>query len=164
MPKRSRRGVRQVECEGARGRPLADDDVEPEVLERRIEDLFDRVVQAMDLVDEEDVARLEAGQDRRHVALALERRAGDAADTDAELLTHDEGERGLAQPGRTDEQDVVERLLPSLRRRERDRQRLLDPRLADELGQIARAQRALYVVVFGLDRWCQKGLAHLTPL
>ena len=71
MPKRSRSGVRQQP--GARGRAdqrerrqverqrprsgaLADDDVEPEVLERRVEDLLDRAREPVDLVDEEDVA------------------------------------------------------------------------------------------------------------
>jgi len=39
----------------------------------------------MDLVDEQDVALLEAGQDRGHV-LPLQRRAGDDPDPDAELL------------------------------------------------------------------------------
>ena len=71
---------RQVERQRARGGPLADDDVEPEVLERRVEDLLDRPVQPVDLVDEEHVVRLERGQDRRDVALALERGAGDLPD------------------------------------------------------------------------------------
>ena len=88
---------RQVERERARGRPLADDDVEPEVLERRIEDLLDGAVQAVDLVDEQHVARLERREDRGDVALALERGAGDLADADAELVAHDLRERGLAE-------------------------------------------------------------------
>ena len=71
---------RQVERQRPRRRPLPDDDVEPEVLERRVEDLLDRPVEPVDLVDEEDVARLERGQDRGDVALALERRPGDLAD------------------------------------------------------------------------------------
>ena len=66
---------RQVERQRPRRRPLADDDVEPEVLERRVEDLLDGAVQPVDLVHEEDVALLERGEDRGHVALALERRA-----------------------------------------------------------------------------------------
>jgi hypothetical protein len=33
----------------------------------------------VDLVDEEHVPLLERGEDRRHVSLALERRAGDGA-------------------------------------------------------------------------------------
>ena len=117
---------RQVERQRPRGRPLADDDVEPEVLERRIEDLLDRAVDAVDLVDEEDVTQLEAGEDRGHVALPLERRPGDVADADAELLADDLRERRLAEPGRPDEQHVVERLAARLGGRERDRELFLD--------------------------------------
>ena len=51
------------------------------VLHRRIEGLLERAVEAVDLVDEEDGARLERGQQRGDVALALERRAGGHART-----------------------------------------------------------------------------------
>ena len=108
---------RQVERQRPRSRALADDDVEPEVLERRVEDLLDRAVEAMDLVDEEDVPLLEAGEDRGHVALALERGPGDRANADAELLANDRRERRLPETRRAGEQDVVERLAASLRRR-----------------------------------------------
>ena len=54
-------------------RPLADHHVERVVLHRRIEDLLDRPVEPMDLVDEQDVALVERGQDRREVAGALDR-------------------------------------------------------------------------------------------
>src|SRR5439155_14446359 len=87
---------RQVERQRARGRALPDDDVEPEVLERRIENLLDRTVEPVDLVHEEDVVALEPGEDRGHVAFALERGAGDAADADTELLTNDVREARLA--------------------------------------------------------------------
>ena len=71
MPKRSRSGVvsrpvrvvAPTSVNGGRSSvsvraagALADDDVEPEVLERRVEDLLDRAVEPVDLVDEEDVA------------------------------------------------------------------------------------------------------------
>ena len=104
---------RQIERQRAGARTLADDDVEPEVLERRVQDLLDRPVHAVDLVDEEDVAGLQAGEDRGHVSLALERRAGDRADADAELLADDRREGRLAEAGRADEQDVVERVSPA---------------------------------------------------
>ena len=123
--------------------PWPDDDVEPEVLERRIEDLLRRAVEPVDLVDEEDVARLERGQDRGDVALPLERRAGDLADADPELVADDLRERGLAEPGRAGEQDVVERLAARLRRVERDLQLLLDPLLPDEVAERTRPQRPL---------------------
>src|SRR5947208_341307 len=76
---------RQVERERAGGRPLPHHDVQAEVLESRIEDLLGGATQAVDLVHEQDVPRLDRGEDRSHV-LPLERRAGDRADADAELL------------------------------------------------------------------------------
>ena len=76
---------------------------------------------------------LEVGQDRGEVALALERGAGGRAEPDAELLADDVGEARLAEPGRADQQHVVERLAARARRLERDRELLLDPLLADEL-------------------------------
>ena len=154
---------RQVERERARGRPLADDDVEPEVLERRVEDLLDRAVEPVDLVDEEDVALLEAGQDRGHVALALERRAGDRADADAELLADDEREPRLAEPRRPDEQHVVERLAARLRRVERDRELLLDALLADEVVEPARAERAVELVLVRPQRGRQELASIVMP-
>ena len=75
----------------------------------------------MDLVHEQDVTLLERGEDRRDVALPLECGAGDRADADAELLPDDVGQARLAEPGRPDEQDVVERLAACLRRLEGNR-------------------------------------------
>ena len=67
---------RQVERHDARAGALADRDRQLAVLHRRIEGLLERARQAVDLVDEEDAARLERGQVGGDVALALERRAG----------------------------------------------------------------------------------------
>ena len=52
---------RQVDADRARARPLADDQVELKILHRRVEDLLDRRRQAVDLVDEQQVARLQVG-------------------------------------------------------------------------------------------------------
>ncbi len=62
----------------------------------------------------------------------------------------------LPRPGGPDEQDVVERLLASLGRVERDRELFLDPLLADELRQPARTQRLLEVFLFGDDGRCEE--------
>ena len=111
----------------------------------------------MDLVHEQDVAGLERGQDRCQVALPLERRAGDRADPHPELLADDEREARLPEPGRADEQDVVERPRPCVRAAcERDRELLLDARLADEVVERARAERALELVLVRPDRRCQE--------
>ena len=93
---------RQIEGQRPRGRPLADDDVQPKVLERRVEDLLDGRVQPVDLVHEQDVPRFERREDRGQVSLALERRAGDGADPDAHLLAHDVGEARLPESRRAD--------------------------------------------------------------
>ena len=55
-----KRERRQVDRQRARRGALAHDDVEPEVLERRVEDLLRGAAEPVDLVDEEDVARLDA--------------------------------------------------------------------------------------------------------
>src|SRR3979411_2697410 len=78
------------------GGPLADDDVQAEVLHRRVEDLLDGAGEAVDLVDEEDVAVLGGRQDRRQVSGPLQHRTGGDAETDPELGGDDVGERRLA--------------------------------------------------------------------
>src|SRR5439155_3244373 len=147
-----KRERRQIERQRARRRALPDDDVQPEVLERGIQDLLDRAVQPVDLVDEQHIVALEARQDRRHVALPFERGARNAADADAELLADDVGEARLPEPGRADEQDVVERLVTRARRLERDRELLLDALLPDEVGQLARPKRLLELFLLERDR------------
>ena len=73
--------ARQVELDGARAGPLADDDVELKVFHGGIEDLLYDPVQAMDLVDEQHVARLKVREDRREVARApVEERGRDEDD------------------------------------------------------------------------------------
>ena len=69
------REARQLQADVARARPLADDDVERKVLHRRVEHLFDRPAQPVHLVDEEDVALAQVGQDRGQIAGALDGRA-----------------------------------------------------------------------------------------
>ena len=52
----------EVDLHRARRRPRADDEVELEILHRRIENLLDRRIEAVNLVDEQHVARLEIGE------------------------------------------------------------------------------------------------------
>ena len=105
------RELREIDPHRARRRPLADDEVELVVLHRGIEDFLDRGIEPVDLVDEQHVALLEIGEQRREVAGLGDDRAGGGAEVDAELARDDLRERGLAEAGRADEQHVVERLL-----------------------------------------------------
>ena len=91
--------------------PLADDDVDPEVLHGHVQQLLGRAGDAVDLVDEQHLALAEAGQYRGQVAGALDRRAAGDPNRRAELGGDDHREAGLAQPGRPGQQDVVRRAI-----------------------------------------------------
>src|SRR5207247_10213779 len=131
--------TRQLQPEGLRAGPLAADEVELEVLHGRVQGFFDRPGQAVDLIDEEDVAVLQVGQDGGERALVLDRRAGRGADVDPHLVRHDVGERRLPQPGRSRDQDVLDRLVTAARRRDQDLHVRLDAVLTDELREATRS-------------------------
>ena len=86
---------------------LADHDVDPEVLHREVEHLLGGAGDAVDLVDEQHVARDEVGQHRGEVARPLQGGPAGEPDRRAELGGDDHREAGLAQPGRPGEQHVV---------------------------------------------------------
>ena len=73
----------QGDLHGAGARTGADHEVEAAVLEGGIEDLLDLGVEAVDLVHEEDLARLEGGEEGGEVAGALDDGAGGGLDGDA---------------------------------------------------------------------------------
>ncbi len=144
------REAREIDLHRARRRPLADDQVELEILHRRIEDFLDRRIEPVDLVDEQHVAVFEIGQQRREVAGLGDDRAGGGAEVHAEFARDDLRQRGLAEARRADEQHVIERFLARARRLDEHREvgaRLL---LADEFGEALRTQRGLRVFVAAL--------------
>ena len=60
---------------------------------------------------------------------------------DLHLVGDDVRERGLAEPGRPEQEDVVERFAAPLRRLDEDAQVVDDALLADVVGEAARAER-----------------------
>ena len=68
------------------------------------------MAEPMDLVDEQDVALAQAGQDGGEIAGPLDGRARGRPDLGAHLGGDDVRQRRLAQPRRAVEQDVVDRL------------------------------------------------------
>ena len=123
----------QVEADGPGRRPLAQHDVELEVLHGRVEHLFDRAGQAVDLVDEQHVALVEAGEDGGQVAGPLQGRTRGDVQPGPHLDGHDGGQGGLAQTRRTGEQQVVDGLASPAGRLQDDGQVLLQLALAHEL-------------------------------
>ena len=128
---------------GARRGALADDDVELVVLERGVELFFEHGLQAVDLVEEEDLALAQVGEDGGEVALNLQGGAGGLLEADVELVGDDGGERGFAQAGRAEEQHVVERFAAGFGGFERDGELLLGFGLADEFREPAGAELEL---------------------
>jgi hypothetical protein len=94
----------------------------------------------VDLVDEEDAARLQRGQERGDVALALECGTRGLHERDVELVGEDLGQRRLAQARRAGEQNVVEGLAARRCRLQRDGELLAQRGLADELLEPPRPQ------------------------
>ena len=124
--------VRQFQADAAGAGSLTQDDVDLEILHRRVEDLLDRPVEPVDLVDEQHVSELQVGEDGGHVRLALQGRPGRGHDVDAHLRRDDVGQRGLAQSRRAGEQHVVQRLPARERRLDEDLELLAQHRLPDE--------------------------------
>ena len=138
-----KRERRQLEAQRPGRRALPEHDVELEVLHGRIQDLFHRAGEPVDLVDEQDVALVEVGEDGGQVAGPHQRRARRDAQAHAHLGGHDAGHRRLAQAGRAGEQEVVGGLAPLAGGLEHDVEVLPQRGLADELGQPPGPQRRL---------------------
>ena len=107
---------RDLQRDRGGARPLADDDVDPEVLHREVEHLLGGARHPVDLVDEEDVAVVHPGEDRGEVAGVGERRATGDPERRADLGRDDHRQRGLAEPGRAGEQHVVGRAVAAAAR------------------------------------------------
>ena len=141
----ARRGADQgelgkIDPDRARRRPLADDEVELEILHRRIEHFLDRRVEAVDLVDEQHVALFEIGEQRREIARLGDDGAGGGLEVDAQLARHDLRQRRLAEARGAGEQHMIQRLAARLGRLDEDAQVLLGLGLADEFLQPLRPQ------------------------
>jgi len=135
MPKRSRSGavsrparvVAPIRVNG--GRSIL------EVFHRRVQHFLDHRRQAVDLVHEQHVVRLEVGQQRCEVAGLLDHRAGGHPQGHAQLVGDDVAEGGLAEAGRPEDQHVVERVAAGLGRFDVDLQLLAHRGLAEVVGQ-----------------------------
>ena len=130
---------RDLERDRRRSRALADDDVDAEVLHRHVEHLFGGPGHAVDLVEEQDLALGQAGQDGREVAGVLDRRAAGDAQRLLHLGRDDHRQRRLAEAGWAAEQYVVGSALAPSGRLEHQTELGAHPVLPDELVERSRA-------------------------
>ena len=133
---------RQIQTDRTSRRTFAQHDVELEVLHRGIKDLFDRATEAMDLVDEQDIALTEPGEERGEITRPFECRTGGDVQSHAELRSNDAGERGLSEARRTGEQQMIDSLLTPPCRLEDDAEVLLELTLTHELVEVPGAKSA----------------------
>jgi hypothetical protein len=88
----------------------------------------------VNLVDEQHVIRLEVRQYRGEVSRPFEHGPGRLPEIDPHLVSHDMGQRRLAQTRRPENQHVVECFAAPPRRLDEYAHLLLDARLAHVLG------------------------------
>ena len=116
------------------------------VFQCRVKHLFHLPGETVYLVDEEDVALLQIGQQGSEVAGLFDGRAAGDADLHPHLVGDDARQRGLAQARGAIEQDVIHGLAAPLGGFQIDFQVLLDLVLSDVVLQMLRAEAVFLVV------------------
>ena len=140
MPKRALRG--EV------SRPLRVDLV---VLHRRVEVLLDDRAEAVYLVDEEHVARVEVRQKTRQVARLVQHGTRREPQLRPHFVGDDVGEGGLAQSRGAVQQHVVERVAAHERRFDEDAEIIDDLVLAGEVFELLRPDFVFeFEIAFGV--------------
>lgn len=133
--------ARDREADAAGVGALVDHDIEAEILHRGVEILLDGFRDAVDFVDEEDVALFEVRKETGEVAGFFDDGAGRDANVFTELVAEDERERGFAEAGRAGEENVVEGLAALFGGPDHDLEALDGFCLAGEVGERERTQR-----------------------
>src|SRR5262245_31003973 len=87
----------QIEFHRPRRRPLPDHQIKLEILHRGIENLFNRRMKAMNLVNEEHVAFFEISEQCCQIASLLDHRTGRAFDLRAHLAGYDLSEEHTSE-------------------------------------------------------------------
>jgi hypothetical protein len=94
----------------------------------------------MDLVDEQNIARLQIGQQRSEVTATLDDRARSGAESHPHFAGDNLRERRFAKTGWPGKQHMVEGLAPTPRRLDKDPQIVAQRLLAHELVERQRTQ------------------------
>src|SRR5262249_11322327 len=138
----------KVQPVGSSTRPLANDNVEFEVLHGGIEDFFDVRLKPVNFVDEEDVTKIEVGEDCRQVTFELNQRTCRRPEMGSHFISDHRGERGFSQPRRSVKQNVIQRLSPLPSRSNRDLEILLNVPLPDVFLENTWAKRQFELSFF----------------
>ncbi len=149
---------------GPRARPGADQNVEMEIFERRVEHLLNIGQQPVDLVDEKDLTVLNTAENAREVELLLQNRARSLCERDLEFLRNDRSKRRFPETRRTVQQHVIHRLAAFPRRVDCDLKILFETRLAGKVRQTPGTQPGLELaLVLTADSRNQPVVTHRLP-
>jgi hypothetical protein len=152
----------QVNPDRTGRRSFADHEVERPILHRGIKHLFDRRIQPVNLVDEQDVAILQVGEKSGKVAGLGDDGTRRCTEADAHFAGEDPGQRGLAQSRRSEKENMVERFAARSSGIDEDAKVFARRLLADEFIKALWTKRR--VRVFDGALWCRQaggiGRAH----
>lgn len=113
----------------------------------------------MDFIDEQHIARFQMGEQRRQIARPFQHGTRGLAQPGAHLVGDDVRQRRLAEPRRTEQQDVIQRLAASASRSDEDLHLAVHGGLTDVIGQLTRAQGAVDRLLAALRRGCHQPIA-----
>ena len=133
--------LRQLQLYRARGSALSNQQIQVVILHGRIKLFFERRNQTMDFINEEHVAFLKVGQQRRNVSRLFDRWSSSAAQFCAHLVSDDVRQRSFPQSRGPSQQDVIQRFLPAQRSLHINTQIVFGFALADVFSQPGRTQR-----------------------
>ena len=133
----------QIQLDGAGRRPFANHDVDLVVLQRGVEDFFHHGREAVNLVNEQHIPRLQPGEQGGQVLGLFQHRAAGLAQVYPQFGGNDVRQRRLAQAGRAKQQHMVQRLAALFGGTDKDFQLLARLGLADVFIQQLGAQGPL---------------------
>ena len=150
------REFRQIKADGARSDALLQHDVDDEILHGGIKVFFNLHGEAVDFVNEKDVAFLQAGEKPREVAGLFDDRAGSRFDIGTYVVRDDIRERRLAESGRAAEEDVGQRFVAGFGGLRHDLEAFLDAILPGEIFKALWPQRCLERLFAGIQFRCDE--------
>ena len=131
----NQRKAGKVKANGSGGGALIDDDIDPKIFDGGIEVLFDHFGEAVDFVDEENVALLQSGEETSEVTCFFDGGTGGGADGGVHFGSKNVSERGFAEARGAAEEEVIEGLRAGASGIEEDAESVLEFGLAGEVGQ-----------------------------
>ena len=137
---------RKINLHRTRRWPLADNQIQLIVFHCRIKDFFNSRIEPVDLVNEKNVALFQICEQSGEVPRFRNDRTGGRAEVHTKFARHDLGKGCFAEPGRPNEQDVVQSFPTRLGRTYEHLQVCTGLRLTDEVIKRLRAHSAVNLI------------------